>query len=270
LPNIAKIERQSTVKRQVTIWQFFQVWQSALMLILGIDTSGRSGGITLAEGDARSFRSIESTPIAGGTFSAQLVPTIAALLGKHGHTAKDLRGFAVASGPGSFTGLRVGLSAVKGLAEVLGQPIATVSILQAVAAGATWEGKPRPSHPVCRAVLDASREEVFLGEYECLHQPAPKILSESLLSLAALADRVSAWGDSANLVTPDATVVAVLQRLVPNSVRESISLVPRPTSEDIARIGLGKLLAGETVSVEKLDANYIRRSDAEIFSKVDR
>jgi len=213
---------------------------------------------------------IESAPIAGGTFSAQLVPTIAFLLAKHGYTVRDLGGFAVASGPGSFTGLRVGLSAVKGLAEVLSRPIAAVSILEAVAAGVTWAGNTQPSHPVCRVALDASREEVFFGEYECLHQPAPRMLSESLLSLAALADRASAWGDSANLVTPDATVVETLRRLVPDSVGISASIVPRPTSEDIARIGLGKLLAGETVSVEGLDANYIRRSDAEIFSKVNR
>lgn len=240
------------------------------MLVLGIDTSGKSGGITLAEGDAQSFRVIESSPIAGGTFSAQLVPTIASLLAKHGYTLKDLAGFAVASGPGSFTGLRVGLSAVKGLAEVLGQPVATVSILQAVAAGATRAGNIPPSHPVCRAALDASREEVFLGEYECLDQPAPKMLSESLLSLEALADRASAWRDTANLITPDTTVIEGLRRLVPPELRLNASLVPRPTSEDVARIGLHKLLVGETVSVEKLDANYIRRSDAEIFSKVSR
>src|SRR5215831_17921571 len=103
------------------------------MLILGIDTSGKSGGITLAEGDAQSFRVVESCPIAGGTFSAQLVPTIAGVLERHGHGAQDLDGFAVVSGPGSFTGLRVGLSAVKGLVEVLGKPIATVSLLEALA-----------------------------------------------------------------------------------------------------------------------------------------
>jgi len=240
------------------------------MLILGIDTSGKSGGITVAEGDLRSSRVIESAPIAGGTFSAQLVPTIASLLAKHGYAAKDLSGFAVASGPGSFTGLRVGLSAVKGMAEVLGQPIATVSILQAVAAGVTWAGDSQLSHPVCRAVLDASRKEVFLGEYECLHQPAPKMLSESLLSLAALVDRADGWGHSANLVTPDAGIIEALRRLSRDPFLVSISLAPRPTSEDIARIGLGKLLAGETVSVEDLDANYIRRSDAEIFSKAVR
>ena len=83
------------------------------MLILGIDTSGKSGGIALAEGDEQAFSVLESSPIAGGTFSAQLVPSVASLLAKHGFAANDLDGFAVASGPGSFTGLRVGLSAVK-------------------------------------------------------------------------------------------------------------------------------------------------------------
>src|SRR5260370_14689080 len=111
------------------------------MLILAIDTSGKSGGVTLAEGDARSFRVVESCPIAGGTFSAQLVPTIADLLGRHGFVAKDVDGFAVASGPGSFTGLRVGLSAVKGLAEVLEKPIVAVSLLEALAACSGHDGR---------------------------------------------------------------------------------------------------------------------------------
>ena len=87
------------------------------MLILAIDTSGKSGGISLAEGGPNSFRILGSSPIAGGTFSAQLVPTLSSLLQKHGLAAKDIEGFAAASGPGSFTGLRVGLSAIKGLAE---------------------------------------------------------------------------------------------------------------------------------------------------------
>jgi tRNA threonylcarbamoyladenosine biosynthesis protein TsaB len=254
----------------LTILAILAILTISLMLILGIDTSGKSGGITLALGDLRSFREIESAPIAGGTFSAQLVPSIASLLAKHAYAAKDLGGFAVASGPGSFTGLRVGLSAVKGLAEVLGQPIATVSILQAVAAAVNWAGGTQPSHPVCRVVLDASRDEVFLGQYECLHQPAPKMLSESLLSLSALADQMEDWGHSANLVTPDAAIIEALRQSSRDPFLVSISLVPRPTSADIARIGLGKLLAGQVVSVEDLDANYIRRSDAEIFSKANR
>src|SRR4051812_4130258 len=129
------------------------------MLILAIDTSGQSGGITLADADKESFRVIESAAIAGGTFSAQLIPTLAALLKNHGYGVKDLDGFAAASGPGSFTGLRVGLSAIKGLAETLHKPIATVSVLEALASLADGDGK-------IAAAMDAGRKEIFLGLYE--------------------------------------------------------------------------------------------------------
>lgn len=245
------------------------------MLLFAIDTSGRSGGIAVAEADHLSFRVIESAEIAGGTFSAQLIPTLAGLLSKHGYSAKDLDGFAAASGPGSFTGLRVGLSAIKGLAEALGKPIATVSILEAVAANVTWPAGEE-EHPVCRVALDASRGEVFFAEYECRHPVAPKLLRESLVPIAELAERVRAWGRAGHLVTPDASVIEGLRKLVNdpawanaasgNSL-EAVSQVSRPTSEDIARIGARKLLAGETVAVETLDAHYMRRSDAEILFK---
>ena len=78
---------------------------------------------------------LEVVPLTGGAFSAQLVPQIAALLEKHGHSKSDLGAFAVASGPGSFTGLRVGLAAIKALAEALQKPIAAISLLEAVACG---------------------------------------------------------------------------------------------------------------------------------------
>src|SRR3977135_627447 len=111
------------------------------MLILAIDTSGQSGGTNLAAADAGSFRVIETAAIAGVTFSAQLTPTLAALLKKHGYGVKDLGGFAAASGPGSFTGLRVGLSAIKGLAETLHKPIATGAVLERLASPEDRDGK---------------------------------------------------------------------------------------------------------------------------------
>ena len=76
---------------------------------------------------------IEVVSLDGGTFSAQLVPQVAALLAKHGFGKQDIGGFAVVSGPGSFTGLRIGLAAIKALAEVLAKPIAAVSLLEAMA-----------------------------------------------------------------------------------------------------------------------------------------
>lgn len=240
------------------------------MLILGLDTSGKSGGVTLAEGDQSRFHVIASSPIAGGTFSAQLVPTVAALLTTNGYAVGDLEGFAVASGPGSFTGLRVGLSAAKGMAEILKQPIATVSILQAIADGLMWAANDSEQHPLCWTMLDASRSQVFLGEYACLHSVAPEMMSESLIEVSDLAKRIQESGRSLSLATPDSGLVEALRHRVEDPFLVNISIVDRPSSADIARIGLRKLLAGQTVSIEALDANYLRRSDAEIFFKGTR
>jgi tRNA threonylcarbamoyladenosine biosynthesis protein TsaB len=229
------------------------------MLILGIDTSGKSGGVTLAEGDAQSFRALESCPIAGGTFSAQLVPTIAALLERHGHAAQDLDGFAVASGPGSFTGLRVGLSAVKGLAEVLDKPIATISLLEALAVSSGRQGR-------IAAALDAGRSEVFWGLYQVSPDVAARI-NEELLSREEFLRHLGNNSSLDCVVIGDAVLIEVASTAHANT---HVQFALHPDSEMIARLGLKKLLAGETVSVEALDANYIRRSDAELFSKGKR
>jgi tRNA threonylcarbamoyladenosine biosynthesis protein TsaB len=233
------------------------------MLILAIDTSGQSGGITLAEADAGSFRVIESAAIAGGTFSAQLIPTLAALLKKHGYGVKDLGGFAAASGPGSFTGLRVGLSAIKGLAETLHKAIATVSVLEALASLANREGK-------IAAAMDAGRKEVFLGVYQRNGDSAGE-KSDALIKqreeLLTQQDFLAmlATERPAVIITSDAALAELAA-----ASHSAVVVVTAPGSEVIARIGAGKLLAGETVSVEALDANYLRRSDAEIFFKGNR
>ena len=226
------------------------------MLLLAIDTSGQSGGITLAEADENSFRVVESAPIAGGTFSAQLIPTLAALLSKHGFAAKDLGGFAAASGPGSFTGLRVGLSAIKGMAEVLHKPIAVVSVLEALAAASEHQGK-------IAAALDAGRKEAFLGIYNVVDGTA-SMQREELVAQADLAQKLHSSGYE-QLITSDPAIAELA-----SASNIHVQLADRPGSEAIARIGARKLLANETISVEALDANYLRRSDAEIFFKGPR
>src|SRR5262249_10099289 len=168
------------------------------MLLLAIDTSGPSGCISLAEAGEDSFRIIESAPIAGGTFSAQLIPTVAALLSKHGFAAKDLAGFAAASGPGSFTGLRVGLSAIKGLAEVLHKPIAVVSVLGALAASSQRNGK-------VAAALDAGRKEIFLGLYSIVDD-AMSLEREELIAQTNLPEKLHSAGYN-SLVTSNPAIV---------------------------------------------------------------
>jgi tRNA threonylcarbamoyladenosine biosynthesis protein TsaB len=226
------------------------------MLILAIETSGQSGGITLAEANTGSFHVVETAAIAGGTFSAQLIPTLAALLKKHGYGVKDLDGFAAASGPGSFTGLRVGLSAIKGLAETLHKPIATVSVLEALASLADRDGK-------IAAAMDAGRKEVFLGLYEKSAGELSRQREELLTQQDFLA--TLATERPAVIITSDVALAELA-----SASHSAVVVVTSPGSEVIARIGARKLLAGETVSVEALDANYLRRSDAEIFFKGNR
>lgn len=218
------------------------------MLVLGIDTSGKQGGIALW----RDGEVLESAPIEGGTFSAQLIPQVAGLLKKHSLKKEDLGGLTAASGPGSFTGLRVGLAVIKALAEILHKPIAVVSVLEALAIAGGRDGR-------ITAVLDAQRQEVFVGEYE-VSAGRGRMVSEELMTQAQFL--AGAKQADAHLVTCDDSIATALRE-----IGAKFAKVARPTAADIARIGAAKLAAGETVSVEQLDANYIRRTDAEILAK---
>jgi tRNA threonylcarbamoyladenosine biosynthesis protein TsaB len=186
---------------------------------------------------------------------------VAALLSKHRFAAKDLGGFAAASGPGSFTGLRVGLSAIKGLAEVLHKPIAVVSVLEALAASSERQGSERGRK--IAAALDAGRKEVFLGFYKIV-DGATSMEREELAPQAELTEKFRSAGYD-QLITSDPALAELA-----SAANLAVQLVERPGSPAIARLGARKLLSGETISVEALDANYLRRSDAEIFFKGNR
>lgn len=214
------------------------------MYLLATDTSGKTGSIALArcEQDGR-CDVIEVVPLPGGTFSAELVPQIVDLLRRHDLSKSKLDAFAVASGPGSFTGLRIGLAAIKGLAEILQKPIAAVSLLEAMATAS-------PRSDCVLAAMDAGRGEFYVATYK-LEGASRKIVSERLLTqtelLNAAKDRV--------LVT-SVTMLAAAARVQGVSVHE----VSLPCSQAVARLGWEKIRSGQTVTPEALDANYIRRA----------
>ena len=214
------------------------------MLVLAIDTSGRQGGITLARGEAEGFEVIESSAIQGGTFSAELIPQISDLLAKQNLSPQDLKGLVGVTGPGSFTGLRVGLTAIKGLAEVLKIPIAAVTSLEVLLSTTDDSSSTL-------AVIDAGRGEVYAAWKN------GSVREELLLSVAGAVELAKNKG--LQVRSSDGNLAARF---------EGWRLVNYCSSEVAARIGLKKLRAGDLVDVLALDANYIRKSEAEYMQKL--
>jgi tRNA threonylcarbamoyladenosine biosynthesis protein TsaB len=221
------------------------------MLLLAVDTSGKNGSLALARmtTSGNAVEVIEEVVLAGGSLSSQLVPQTSALLEKYEYSKSDLSYFAVASGPGSFTGLRVGLAAIKAMGEILRKPIAAVSLLEVVARSGAAEGR-------VFSVLDAGRSQLYVGDYEL--GPPVCMYSERLLS------RDEMFSESAGrlVVTPDPNFAEVAR-----GAGLRVEQVDYPSSGAIARLGWERIQRGETILPENLEANYIRRTDAEIFSK---
>jgi tRNA threonylcarbamoyladenosine biosynthesis protein TsaB len=217
------------------------------MLILAADTSGKNGSLALVRFEAGASHTLELVSLEGGNFSAQLVPQISALLSKHGLTKNDIDGFAAAAGPGSFTGLRVGLAAIKALAEILQKPIAAVLLLESVALAAGREGK-------VLAALDAGRGEVYCGEFEVRESRAVFIAQR-----LSTEEEFIAGATGSVVVTPDERVAELAR-----AKNLPVAVVAAPRADTLAQLGFEKIAAGEVVSPEALDAVYIRRSDAEV------
>jgi tRNA threonylcarbamoyladenosine biosynthesis protein TsaB len=229
------------------------------MLILGIDTSCREATIALlrAADSAAEMETVHLVQLADGRASELLMPAIAALLESHAVEKCSLSLIAVASGPGSFTGLRVAVATAKGLAEAFDIPVVAVSVLETVALKAPAQGR-------AVAALDAQRDEVFYGEYIADRATGTRRVHEEIASIHDLAAQLgAAHGASPQIITPDEALACTLR-----AAGLQVSLSARPTAEDIARIAFAKFLAGERSDVSTLDANYLRRSDAEIvFSR---
>ncbi len=248
------------------------------MLILGIDTSTRQGSIALLKSEStqpsQSAKSEEVTTIelamlGEGRASELLVPAIDALLASHDvHPSTPTKGapgtpgkrslslVAVASGPGSFTGLRVAVATAKGLAEASAIPIVAVSVLEAVALASGVQGR-------VMAAMDAQRGELFFGEYVVeVGRGRAERLREGI---AAVDHFASELASRLQIVTPDPALAARLREASAAPALQ-VSEVRHPNAEDFGRIAYSKFLAGEHADVASLDANYLRRSDAEIVA----
>jgi len=218
--------------------------------ILAIDTTTQFGSLAFVrDGDV-----VEEVPLHSAEgFAHVLFPQLERLLARRNWKLAEIDCFAAAAGPGSFTGVRVGLAAVKGLGEALGKPVAAVSNLQAVA----WHG----SAPLRAVVLDARRGEIYGAVYSAsLELASPETVAKFPAWLATLPD-----GEMEFLSTDLSPFRHALEgtRFAHAPLKE----VPRALAGAVGRIAAVRFAAGLAVSPAAIDANYVRRSDAELLWK---
>lgn len=206
------------------------------MTILAIDTTSEHGGVAIRSGGSVIAEISQHAPEG---FAHVLFPTIEEVLRRAGISLSSVDCFAAANGPGSFTGVRIGLSAVKGLAEATRKRALGVSNLKALASLGT--------RPLRATVLDARRGQAYVAVYD---EDLKLVIDEAVVNF-------SEWVES-----------------LPVAEYEFISIVGSP----FRAVEVGPNLAGAVANVAELsqwmdpavlDANYVRRSDAELFWKDD-
>jgi len=229
------------------------------MLILAVDTSSRQGSLAV-------LRDQKVLAATGGLFdepyASRLFADLDRVLVGAQVKLEQIEVFAVAAGPGSFTGLRVGLTAVKGWAEVFSRPIAAVSGLEAVAVQA------HATVGLLVPVIDA-RGGQFFGAIYRWADPAGSQLQLLGQEVVLPSEEFFRWvaqqidGQSPLFLSP--TIAAVGSALdaspLAGALLEEVSGELAPF---IGRLGYARALRGQLVDSLSLEANYVRRSDAEV------
>lgn len=211
--------------------------------VLAIDTCGAAGAAALLNlgKDASTVTCMQQVELGGRAASAELMPAVQSMLERAGLEIADLRSILVVNGPGSFTGVRVGLSTAKGLAHAAQVPILAISRL-AVVASLSQEKRDFV------ALLDAGRNEFYARRDE----------RERLASFAEV-ERLA--GEGVALVIAEEALAARFAAWKP-------ALVGPLDAFAAGHAAMARLRTGEAGDLAALDANYLRRSDAELFARM--
>jgi tRNA threonylcarbamoyladenosine biosynthesis protein TsaB len=229
------------------------------VLILAVDTSSPHGSLAVLRDE--NLIGVISTHT-DETYSSRMFRHLDFLLRDLSLELNQFDLFAVDAGPGSFTGLRVGLTAAKGWAEVYKKPAAAVSGLEAVAFQA------RSVAPILVPVLDARRGQFYFAFYRST--PTGRALDgeERVSSPEEFIDMLKARARNSSfcIVTVDPNLVTdVLSQF--ESRQGEIEIVSPVLAPAIGRIGYARAQSGQLSDALSLDANYVRRSDAELHWK---
>ena len=234
---------------------------SLYMLVLALDTCDSNGSVAILR-DGTVMQSIAHT--SGEGYSSWLLPSVERLLAAASAKLADIDLFSVATGPGSFTGVRLGLTTVKAWGEVFGKPIAGMSRLEVLA------NEDQGDCGIVGAVLDAQRGQIFAAVYKRGPKGLILVGQESVTTAADFLAYVSeesglgrvAWvGTGAQLLEHEPLWHERVAR------GESISAVSAELAPLIGKLGMRKAQQGQVHDALSLDANYVRRSYVETAAK---
>jgi tRNA threonylcarbamoyladenosine biosynthesis protein TsaB len=231
------------------------------VIVLAIDTCDSRGSVAVLR-DAEVLKVVahESTE----DYSSWLLPAVDEVLAGAKIRMEQVGAYAAAAGPGSFTGVRVGLTAVKAWAEVYGIPIVAVSRLESLA----WEASEASGW--IASFFNAQREQVFAAIFQRNGRDLVRVGDEMVMAPGKFVEAAAdlAKGAKISWVSMDAECLVREEAWKVREKRgeriESVSSVRAPM---IGLLGLAALAQGRFTDVLALDANYVRRPDAEIFWK---
>ena len=222
------------------------------MIILGIETATMTGGLALMD---EGKLIAEYTLNMKTTHSSRLMPALDWILRDASLDKKQIDGIAISIGPGSFTGLRIGLATAKGLALGLNIPLIGIRTLDALA-----HNVPYPAYQVC-AILDARKKEVYSAFYKCENDILVRKSHYQAISPVELVDQIH----EKTIMLGDA--IDVYREFFKEKLGELVVFAPDaqrlPRSAVIAEMGLAKLKSGEILDLASSEPFYIRRADAD-------
>jgi tRNA threonylcarbamoyladenosine biosynthesis protein TsaB len=231
------------------------------VIALGLDTSSMAGSVAVASSDGSLEAQLSVS--AGMTHSERLLPAVHSLLEASGLRMDRVDLFSVAAGPGSFTGLRIGMATAKGLALACARPLTGFSTLRALAAAcAPWAGR-EPVRPIA-VLMDAGRGELYRGLYEVRRDLAVSTLADdAATSPEAAVASMPRVAEGPWLVCGDG-LKTYGDRLAPLLPAGSVRMEdPPPISLTLARLALEAVHRKGMEGLPVLTPHYLRVSDAE-------
>ena len=223
-------------------------------VLLAVDTSTPAGSIAISRGDTLVGEIFLDLKAANHT--DRLLLSVSQLLSDCALSVGDIDAFGVVVGPGSFTGLRVGLATVKGLAMATGKPVVGITSLYALAASL-----PFSRYPVC-VMVDARKKEVYSELFSC-EKGRPESFGQAVV---ADPEKVLSHLESTTLFVGNGTVL--YRSLIVKHLGDKAHFAPWTLNAPRASMAANQLLdafrQGEVIPLESLAPLYIRLSEAEI------